>query len=90
MPKVVQFDLSHNKIKTIQHLQWLSHMTYLDLSYNDIEHLEALHSKLGNLKTFKLAGNRLQSLQGTIKRSLNVLYDLCPKTCIHDEKMETV
>lgn len=66
MPKVVRLDLSHNKIGAIKHLQWLSHMTYLDMSYNDIEELEALHSKLGNLKTLKLAGNRLHSLQGTL------------------------
>jgi Leucine-rich repeat (LRR) protein len=70
MPKVIRLDLSHNKITEIKHLQWLSHMTYLDMSYNDIEELEALHSKLGNLKTLNLAGNRLHSLQGSHMTSL--------------------
>lgn len=64
MPRVVQLDLSNNKITTIQNLQWLSHMVHLDLSYNCIEQLDALHSKLGNLKTLNLAGNKLKELQG--------------------------
>jgi len=64
VPKVKEMDLSNNKIKAIQNLQWLSHMVYLDLSYNCIEELEALHSKLGNLKTLNLAGNKLRHLKG--------------------------
>lgn len=64
MPKVVELNLSNNKLPGIQHLQWLSHMVHLDLSYNCIEQLEKLHSKLGNLKTLNLAGNKLKDLQG--------------------------
>ena len=72
LPKTVELNLSHNRIKTIQHLQWLSHMTYLDLSHNAIETIEALHSKLGNLKTLNLSGNKLQTLKGKFLNLLSV------------------
>ncbi|KAL3852935.1 hypothetical protein ACJMK2_016540 [Sinanodonta woodiana] len=67
MPKIEQLNLSHNQIECIQHLQWLSGMTSLDLSYNLIVSQEALHTKLGNLKTLNLAGNKLDTLQGFSK-----------------------
>ncbi|XP_046581092.1 uncharacterized protein LOC124288585 [Haliotis rubra] len=74
MPKVEHLDLSHNQLTTIQHLQWLSHLTFLDISHNNIHNLDSLHTKLGNLKTLKLAGNKLGSLQGFSKLfSLEIL-----------------
>ncbi|XP_046335182.2 uncharacterized protein LOC124117384 isoform X3 [Haliotis rufescens] len=74
MPKVEHLDLSHNQLTSIQHLQWLSHLTFLDISHNNIHNLDSLHTKLGNLKTLKLAGNKLGSLQGFSKLfSLEIL-----------------
>ncbi|XP_069101513.1 LOW QUALITY PROTEIN: nischarin-like [Argopecten irradians] len=59
--------IEYNHIKTIQHLNWLSRLTFLDLSYNTFRSLDALHTKIGNLKTLILAGNKLDSLQGLSK-----------------------
>ncbi|XP_033745777.1 nischarin-like isoform X3 [Pecten maximus] len=67
MPRVEVLNLSHNHIKSIQHLNWLSRLTFLDLSYNTFRSLDALHTKIGNLKTLILAGNKLDSLQGLSK-----------------------
>ncbi|KAK3601596.1 hypothetical protein CHS0354_027843 [Potamilus streckersoni] len=67
MPRIEQLNLSHNQIDCIQHLQWLSEMTSLDLSYNLITSQEALHTKLGNLKILNLARNKLETLQGFSK-----------------------
>lgn len=64
IPKTTRLNLSHNQICVIENLHWLSNMVHVDLSYNNIERAEALHSKLGNLKTLNLAGNRIASLQG--------------------------
>ena len=64
MPHVEILKLAHNHISTIQHLNWLSCLTHLDLSYNTLKVLDALHTKLGNLKYLNLAGNRIECLQG--------------------------
>ncbi|KAL5014555.1 hypothetical protein ScPMuIL_008825 [Solemya velum] len=67
IPKVEVLDLSCNEIDAIQHLQWLSQMTSLNISNNFLQRLDALHTKLGNIKTLNLAGNKLDSLQGLSK-----------------------
>lgn len=66
MPNVEKLNLSHNVIESIQNLQWLSQLTYLDLSHNNIRHVDSLHTKMGNVKIVKLAHNRLESLHGNI------------------------
>ena len=64
MPKVEFIDLSHNQLDAIRELQNLSALTHLDMSYNKIRRLESLHTKLGNIKSINLAGNKLESLAG--------------------------
>lgn len=64
MPKVEYIDLSHNQLDGIQELQNLSSLTHLDLSYNRFHLLDSLHTKLGNVKSMNLAGNKLESLSG--------------------------
>ena len=75
MPKVESLDLSNNKVETVEHLQWLSQLTSLDLSSNLLRNLDSLHTKLGNLTTLKLANNLIESLHGKHSlRELTVMY----------------
>nr|KAG5711325.1 hypothetical protein BaRGS_006022 [Batillaria attramentaria] len=67
MWRVENFDLSHNQLEGVQNLQWLSHLTHLDLSHNRLRVLDSLHTKLGNVKTLLLAGNLIESLHGFSK-----------------------
>ena len=47
--------------------QALSSLVDLDLSYNKITTLKAnLNVRLGNVKTLNLAGNKLESIEGTV------------------------
>ena len=69
LPRVEVLDLSYNKLDTIEHLNWLSQLTVLNLSCNNICHLDSLHTKLGNLKKLDLSGNKLSSLSGTYDRN---------------------
>ena len=76
MPRVEILDLSYNLLQSIQHLNWLSQLTHLDLSHNAIYHLDALHTKLGNLKILNLAGNKLDSLKGMYAQNI-LLFEYC-------------
>lgn len=51
--------------------QHLYNLVHVDLSYNKLSSLDGVHTKLGNIKTLNLAGNRLRSLSG-----LHKLYSL--------------
>ena len=64
MPRCEYLDLSHNKLEDIQNLNYLSSLGHLDLSSNSIRMLNSLHTKLGNIKSLNLQGNKLESLQG--------------------------
>ena len=64
MPKVECLSFSHNRLIEIQHLASLCNLTHLDLSHNKLRFLDALHTKLGNLRTLNLSGNQISSLQG--------------------------
>ncbi len=64
MPRCEYLDLSHNKLEDIQNLNYLSSLGHLDLSSNSIRMLNSLHTKLGNIKSLNLQGNKLESLLG--------------------------
>ena len=64
LPILERLDLSYNDISQIEHLNHLSHLSHLDLSHNALVHVETLHSKLGNVRTLNLSGNKLKSLKG--------------------------
>ncbi len=64
MPRCERLDLSHNHLSDIANLNNLSALTHLDLAHNNIRALNSLHTKLGNIKTLNLAGNKIESLLG--------------------------
>ncbi|KAF7650462.1 hypothetical protein LDENG_00125810 [Lucifuga dentata] len=76
VPKVEFLDLSHNKLSSVENLQYLYNLVHVDLSYNGIGVLEAAHTRLGNIKTLSLAGNKLEQLSGLTKLYSLVNLDL--------------
>ncbi len=64
MPHVESLNLSHNRLTDINCLQFLSTLTQLDVSYNTIRRLDALHTRLGNITDLCLANNKLETLAG--------------------------
>ena len=66
MPRCEFLDLAHNHMQDISNLNYLSALTHLDVSHNNIRNLNSLHTKLGNIKTLNLAGNKLESLLGEL------------------------
>ena len=70
MPRVSQLDLSYNRLQDVQQLQHLSSLCHVDLSYNHVRTLTALHTRLGNVKKLNFAANKLDSLVGKSELSL--------------------
>lgn len=66
LPCVESLNLSHNRISRIENLESLPRLSELDLSHNIIAELGPLHTKLGNMRCLLLAGNKIESLAGTL------------------------
>ncbi|CAB4042691.1 nischarin-like isoform X1, partial [Paramuricea clavata] len=60
--ELVRLDLSYNKIEEIAHLQDLPNLRELNLSFNEIENLDSVNTKLGNITSLRLAGNKLSNV----------------------------
>lgn len=86
LPVIERLDLSFNEISQVENLDHLSQLTHLDLSHNAIEEVEALHGKLGNVRTLCLASNKLKSLKGLSKLysivNLDVSNNCIKEVCI--------
>ncbi|XP_041459389.1 nischarin-like [Lytechinus variegatus] len=67
LPNVEQLDLSHNQLRSVNHLHHLSAMTHLNLSYNQLHSLDDMNTRLGNVHTLLLTNNDLSSLYGLAK-----------------------
>lgn len=79
-PNLENLTLIQNKITSINNLQGLTKLTYLNISSNLLIASDNLHTKLGNIKTLILSQNSIQSLQGFAKLySLETLDISCNK-----------
>uniref|UniRef100_A0A8C2GC83 Nischarin n=1 Tax=Cyprinus carpio TaxID=7962 RepID=A0A8C2GC83_CYPCA len=76
IPEVEFLDLSYNELSLVENLQHLYNLVHLDLSFNKLTVLEAVHTKLGNIKTLNLSGNQLETLSGLSKLYSLVNLDL--------------
>ena len=67
-------------------LQFLTSLTFIDLSHNAIDEFESAHARLGNVKTLILASNKLKSLHGLEKlyslEILDVSDNLITEVCL--------
>jgi Leucine-rich repeat (LRR) protein len=59
-----RLDASHNKITTIQNLQFCYSLEYVDLAFNQITSLKDVAQCLGNVRVLILAYNYLKSISG--------------------------
>lgn len=89
MPNVEQLDLSHNQLRSISHLQHLSAMTHLNLSYNQLHSLDDMNTRLGNVHTLLLTNNDLYSLYGLAKLYSLVKLDVRSNIIEHVRRKET-
>lgn len=67
-----RLDASHNKITSIQNLQFCYTLEYVDLGFNQITSIEDVAQCLGNVRVLILAYNALSSLSGI---------EVCPIHC---------
>lgn len=86
-PNLETLTLTQNKITSINNLQGLTKLTYLNISANLITACDNLHTRLGNIKTLILSENRIESLRGFAK-----LYSLetLDVSCNHIADIEEV
>lgn len=66
-PKIERFNLSCNKLSSVESLTKLPHLVSLNLSNNLFNTLESMHTKLGNIVELDLSQNNLSSLEGLSK-----------------------
>lgn len=66
-PNIERFDLSCNKLSSVESLTKLPHLVSLNLSNNLFSTLENMHTKLGNIVELDLSQNHLSSLEGLSK-----------------------
>lgn len=67
VPNLRSLTLNQNKITSINNLQSLTNLVYLNISANLLVSCDALHTKLGNIKTLILSQNGISSLKGFAK-----------------------
>lgn len=80
VPNLEMLTLTQNKIRSINNLQGLTKLIYLNISANSLTDCDDLHTKLGNIKTLILSQNNINSLQGFGKLySLETLDVSCNK-----------
>jgi Leucine-rich repeat (LRR) protein len=72
LPKLEFVDLSHNSLTSLEHLHLLSRLRQVDVSFNSIRTLSMLHTRLGNITTLNLAGNKIEALDGLYSASYEV------------------
>ena len=63
-PNVTKLDLSQNRLSALAHLDALTQLRFLNLSYNRLTTMMDAGRSLGNVSTLILRGNQLTSARG--------------------------
>ncbi|CAO3613438.1 unnamed protein product [Cunninghamella blakesleeana] len=68
-----KFDLSYNRIRSIENLKGLPRLQELNICYNNVEFINLIEP-LNNLSILKISHNRLKSFDGRFFPNLKLLY----------------
>ncbi|OQS03386.1 inositol polyphosphate multikinase [Thraustotheca clavata] len=66
-PSLQTLNLSSNHLTSLSHLENCTQLTHLNVSNNDLAHLDGAHRYLANVNAFILHHNKLQSVKGIEK-----------------------
>ncbi|GFF24245.1 hypothetical protein IFM58399_00589 [Aspergillus lentulus] len=73
LTRLQELDLSHNRLVSVRHLDFLPSLSKLDLSSNQLKQID-MSAPLRMLRSLKLANNQLHTLDVSIFPSLDLLY----------------
>ncbi|KAF7717572.1 Septation initiation network scaffold protein cdc11 [Penicillium ucsense] len=73
LTRLRDLDLSHNRLESVHHIEWLPALTNLDLSANRLQCLDAA-TALISLRALKLSENRLERFDMQSFFSVHLLY----------------